>query len=101
MKSSRWPIRAIPDAPMSVKTHGDLADWSADEWKAFREWALNLKDYPPMKKRKRSTIRTSRDVIAREAERLVKAGVLQRPESKVAQVGGAVPKNVADLLKQK
>ena len=51
-----------------------------------------------MKKRKRSSLRKSREAITREAERLVAAGVLQHPDRKVAKIGGRAPELITKLL---
>lgn len=53
MKSKPWPTRTIPKAPVSAKTHGDPLWWGTEEWSAFHEWALILKDYPPKSRRRK------------------------------------------------
>lgn len=52
------------------------------------------------KKRKRSTITTARAAINAEADRLIKAGVLQRPERKRIGMGGRRPEPLAALRRK-
>lgn len=55
-----WPTKELPPCPVI----GNPSTWSKRAWESFHEWALSLKDYPPVKAKRTSSKRTEKSANA-------------------------------------